>query len=101
MKDEKRSQDVTVFLKIMDRGFNLSVPIEQEKYYRKGYEYFKRIVNKYKERNHDEIEAIALTSIDCIVALQRSYEQLDEQRALLEKRMDDWNLKMEKALMKG
>lgn len=100
MSEDRLNQDVTVFLKIMDRGFNLSVPIEQEKYYRRGYDYFKRIVEKYKEKNHDEIEAIALTSIDCIVALQRSHEQLEEQKAFLERRVEDWNDRLERALRK-
>jgi cell division protein ZapA (FtsZ GTPase activity inhibitor) len=69
--------DVTVFIKLLDRGFNLSVPADQEKFYRDGYEVFLERVkaHKLKGKVYGDIEAIALTAIECLVALQRNQEQ--------------------------
>lgn len=100
MSEDKFGRDVAVFLKIMDRGFHLSVPIEQERYFRNGYQFFQESVQKYKERDHDEIEAIALTAIDCVVALQRSRDMLDEQKDKMEASIDEWSAKLESALLK-
>ncbi|QRQ99413.1 cell division protein ZapA [Dyadobacter sandarakinus] len=73
------SPDVSVFIKLMDRGFNLSVPADQEKFYREGYEAFMHKVKHHKRgKNYDDIEAIALASIDCLVALQKSQEVMKE-----------------------
>lgn len=73
------SPDVSVFIKLLDRGFNLSVPPDQEKFYRDGYEAFLHKVNHYKEgKTYDDIEAIALASIDCLVAFQKSQEVMKE-----------------------
>jgi cell division protein ZapA (FtsZ GTPase activity inhibitor) len=72
--------DVSVFIKLLDRGFKLSVPADQEKYYRDGYEVFLHRVEQHKLKGkvYGDIEAIALTSIECLVALQRNQEQLND-----------------------
>lgn len=72
--------DVSVFIKLLDRGFKLSVPADQEKFYRDGYEVFLHRVQQHKLRGkvYGDIEAIALTSIECLVALQRNQEQMDD-----------------------
>lgn len=71
--------DVSVFIKLMDRGFKLSVPADQERYYRDGYEVFMERVKQHKSRvkGYDDIEALGLTAIECMVALQRIREQMD------------------------
>ena len=71
--------DVSVFIKLLDRGFKLSVPADQEKYYRDGYDFFmERVkVHKAKTKKYDDIEAIGLTAIECMVALQQIREQMD------------------------
>lgn len=89
---------VTVFIQVKDRGFHLRVPVDQEQYYVRARESFKRSVGKYKEIGHDDIEAIALTSIDSIVTLQRHYDQLEKQRQQLLKMIAMWDEKLEKSL---
>ena len=71
--------DVSVFIKLLDRGFKLSVPADQEKYYREGYELFMQRVKQHKSKTngYDDIEAMGLTAIECMVALQRIREQMD------------------------
>tara|TARA_R110002124_G_scaffold246107_1_gene411220 strand:+ start:2401 stop:2712 length:312 start_codon:yes stop_codon:yes gene_type:complete len=70
--------DVSVFIKVMDKGFKLSVPADQEKYYREGYEVFSERVKQHKAKQigYDDIEAIGLTAIECLVALQRMREEM-------------------------
>ena len=53
---------------------------------------------KYKAQGHDDIEAIALTSIDSIVSLQRNYDQLEKQRQQLLQMIAKWDGKLEKFL---
>lgn len=91
-------EHVTVFFKVMDRGFNLHVPADQEQYYIRAKESFKRFVEKYKAKGHDEMEAIALTSIDSIVSLQRNYDQLEQQKQHLANVIALWDDKVEKSL---
>ncbi len=89
---------VTVFIQVKDRGFHLRVPADQEQYYVRARESFKRSVVKYKAQGHDDIEAIALTSIDSIVSLQRNYDQLEKQRQQLLQMIAKWDGKLEKFL---
>src|SRR5215217_7849630 len=79
-KNNIPNPDVSVFIKLLDRGFKLSVPADQEKFYRDGYEVFLHRVQQHKLRGkvYGDIEAIALTSIECLVALQRNQEQMDD-----------------------
>ncbi|NIJ54926.1 cell division protein ZapA [Dyadobacter arcticus] len=78
-KSKIPNPDVSVFIKLLDRGFKLSVPADQEKFYREGYEVFLQRVQQHKLRGkvYGDIEAIALTSIECLVALQRNQEQMN------------------------
>jgi cell division protein ZapA (FtsZ GTPase activity inhibitor) len=78
-KSKIPNPDVSVFIKLLDRGFKLSVPADQEKFYREGYEVFMQRVQQHKLRGkvYGDIEAIALTSIECLVALQRNQEQMN------------------------
>ncbi|TLV02342.1 cell division protein ZapA [Dyadobacter luticola] len=78
-KSKLPNPDVSVFIKLLDRGFKLSVPADQEKFYRDGYEVFLQRVQQHKLRGkvYGDIEAIALTSIECLVALQRNQEQMN------------------------
>jgi cell division protein ZapA (FtsZ GTPase activity inhibitor) len=74
--------DVPVFVKFLDRGFNLSVPADQEIYYREGYKAFMQRVEEHKSEEqgggYDDIEAIGLTAVDFMVALQKALEQMKE-----------------------
>jgi len=78
-KNNIPNPDVSVFIKLLDRGFKLSVPADQEKYYRDGYEVFSERVKQHKSKTkgYDDIEAMGLTAIECMVALQRIREQMD------------------------
>ncbi len=89
-KNHIPNPDVSVFIKILDRGFKLSVPADQEIFYRDGYDVFKERVKALKEKGkgYDDIEAIALTSIECLVALQRNMEENKNLLAMFEKRID-------------
>lgn len=82
--------DVSVFIKLMDRGFKLSVPADQEKYYRDGYDTFMQRVKQHKSKTkgYDDIEAIGLTAIECMVALQRIREQMDGLVEAFQERVD-------------
>jgi len=88
--------DVSVFIKILDRGFKLSVPADQEVYYREGYDVFMKRVKQIKDqgKGHDDIEAIALTSIECLVAYQRNLEETNNLYARLEERIDVLDFKI-------
>ena len=92
------NKNVTVFIQVKDRGFHLRVPADQEQYYIRARDSFKRIVEKYKAKGHDDIEAIALTSIDSIVSLQRNYDQLEKQKQQLAEMVASWDKKLEKSL---
>lgn len=73
--------DVPVLLKFLDRGFNLSVPADQEMYYRNAYRRFMQRVDEHKSNEkagYGDIEAMGLTAIECMVGLQRIREQMDE-----------------------
>lgn len=98
----KPNPDTAVFIRLLDRGFNLSVPADQEKYYRDGYEVFMHRVEEHKTKGkgYDDIEAIALTSIECMVALQRSQDRLESLIAALEEKVDDLDSALTKALEK-
>ena len=78
-KNNIPNPDVSVFIKLLDRGFKLSVPADQDKYYRDGYEVFMGRVKQHKSKvkGYDDIEAMGLTAIECMVALQRMREQMD------------------------
>lgn len=78
-KNNIPNPDVSVFIKLLDRGFKLSVPADQERYYRDGYEVFMERVRQHKSKTkgYDDIEAMGLTAIECMVALQRIREQMD------------------------
>lgn len=71
--------DVSVFIKVLDRGFKLSVPADQERYYREGFDAFKKRVEQHREntKGYDEIEATGLTAIECMVAMQRILEEME------------------------
>lgn len=88
----------TVFIKILDKGFNLSVPTEQEPMYREGYEVFMHKIKLHEAKGHSPLEAIALSSVDCMVALQKAQDQLNKLIAALEDRMDDLDSTISDAL---
>lgn len=97
----KPISDTAVFIKILDRGFNLSIPSEQEHFYRDGYEVFKHKIEEHKNKGkYDDIEAIALTSIECLVALQRSEARMNNLLATLEDKVDDLDSAVTRALEK-
>jgi cell division protein ZapA (FtsZ GTPase activity inhibitor) len=98
--NRKPISDTAVFIKILDRGFNLSVPSDQEHFYREGYEVFKHKIEEHKKKGkgYDDIEAIALTSIECLVALQRSEATLNSLLATLEDKVDDLDSAVTRAL---
>lgn len=89
-KNNIPNPDVSVFIKLLDRGFKLSVPADQEKFYRDGYEVFMQRVQQHKLRGkvYGDIEAIALTSIECLVALQRNNEQTNNLAMALKNRIE-------------
>jgi cell division protein ZapA (FtsZ GTPase activity inhibitor) len=89
-KNSIPNPDVSVFIKLLDRGFKLSVPADQEKFYREGYEVFLQRVQQHKLKGkvYGDIEAIALTSIECLVALQRNQEQMDSLVAAFKSRVE-------------
>jgi hypothetical protein len=89
MEDSRPKPYATVFIKVLDKGFNLSVPAAQEALYRDGYEVFMHKMKVHEAKGHDPLEAIALTSIDCLVALQKAQDQLGKLIAALEDRVDD------------
>ncbi|CAG4994936.1 hypothetical protein DYBT9275_01501 [Dyadobacter sp. CECT 9275] len=89
-KNNIPNPDVSVFIKLLDRGFKLSVPADQEKYYREGYEFFMERVKQHKNKakGYDDIEAMGLTAIECMVALQRIREQMDHLTEAFQDRVD-------------
>ncbi len=86
-----------VFIKILDKGFNLSVPADQVSLYQEGYDTFLRKV-QHHEKNHLPEEAVALAALDCIVALQRSQKSLKDMISALEVQMDDLDATLMEAL---
>lgn len=90
-KSSISNPDVSVFIKLMDKGFKLSVPSDQEKFYRDGYEVFSERVRQHKSKKigYDDIEAIGLTAIECLVALQRAREEMKALRKTLNDRVQD------------
>ncbi|WP_373513651.1 cell division protein ZapA [Persicitalea sp.] len=86
-----------VFIKILDKGFNLSVPVDQVSFYEDGYATFLQKVEHHKKKHLPE-EAVALASIDCMVALQKSQNQLKIMIAALEEQMDDLDTTLLEAL---
>lgn len=92
--------DVSVFIKFLDRGFKLSVPANQEKFYRGGYEVFMKRVNEHKSRNkgYDDIEAIGLTAIECMVALQRIREEMERMKEAFQTKMNKLDVTVSEAL---
>jgi len=89
-KNNIPNPDVSVFIKLLDRGFKLSVPADQEKYYRNGYEVFMERVKQHKAKTqgYDDIEAMGLTAIECMVALQRIREQMEGLVEAFQERVD-------------
>lgn len=98
MEDSRPKPYATIFIKILDKGFNISVPAEQEVLYRDGYEVFMHKMKLHENKGNSPIEAITLTSIDCMVALQRTQEQLRKLIAALEDRVDDLDTTISDAL---
>ncbi|TDB65223.1 cell division protein ZapA [Arundinibacter roseus] len=98
MDNSKPKSYATVFIKILDKGFNLSVPAEHEVYYREGYEVFLHKIKIHQEKGYSPLEAISLTSIDCLVALQKAQDQLNKLIAALEDRVDDLDSTVSEAL---
>ncbi len=93
--------DVPVLLKFLDRGFNLSVPADQEMYYRNAYKGFMQRVDEHKSKEkggYDDIEAMGLTAIDCMVALQRIREQMDELMEAFQERITKLDLAVADAI---
>jgi hypothetical protein len=99
MDDTRPKSYSTVFIKIMDKGFNLSVPTEQESLYREGYDVFMHKIKLHEAKGHGPLEAIALSSVDCMVALQRAQDQLHKLIAALEGQMDDLDSTISDALV--
>ena len=89
-KNNIPTPDVSVFIKLLDRGFKLSVPADQEKYYRDGYDLFMERVKQHKSKikGYDDIEAIGLTAIECMVALQQIREQMDGMAEAFQERVE-------------
>ncbi len=98
MENSRPKPYATVFIKILDKGFNISVPAEQESLYRDGYEVFMHKIKLHEGKGNGPLEAIALTSIDCLVALQRTQDQLGKLIAALEDRVDDLDATISEAL---
>jgi hypothetical protein len=98
MEDSRPKPYATVFIKILDKGFNISVPVEQEALYRDGYEVFMHKIKVHEDKGNAPLEAIALTSIDCLVALQKAQDQLGKLIAALEDRVDDLDAIVSEAL---
>ena len=90
-KNNIPNPDVSVFIKLLDRGFKLSVPADQERYYRDGYEVFMERVKQHKSKTkgYDDIEAMGLTAIECMVALQRIREQMDGMMEAFQDRIEE------------
>jgi cell division protein ZapA (FtsZ GTPase activity inhibitor) len=99
-KNHIPNPDVSVFIKLLDRGFKLSVPADQEIFYRDGYEVFMERVQQLKKKGkgYDDIEAIALTSIECLVALQRNIEETNHLLAMFENRIDSLDVNVTEAI---
>lgn len=91
-------QFVTVFIQVKDRGFHLRVPKDQEDYYIKARDSFKRLVERQKEKGHDDMEAIALTSIESLVSLQKSHDQFEKQKQQLTDMVAKWDEKVVNSL---
>ncbi len=87
----------SVFIKIFDKGFNLSVPASQESFYIEGYNTFIKKVEHHRKTHFPE-EAVALAAIECIVALQKSQNNLRDMIAALEVQMDDLDATLLEAL---
>jgi cell division protein ZapA (FtsZ GTPase activity inhibitor) len=98
MDSSKPKPYATVFIKIFDKGFNLSVPADQEVFYREGYDAFMQKVKIHKDKGYSPLEAVSLTSIDCLVALQKSQDQLKKLLAAFETNMDDLDSTISDAL---
>jgi cell division protein ZapA len=90
MMDNSRPKPyATVFIKILDKGFNISVPAEHEVFYRDAYEVFLHKIKIHEAKGYSQLEGIALTSIDCLVALQKSQDQLNKLLSALEDQVDE------------
>ncbi len=89
--ERKTNKEVPVFIRLLDRGFNLSVPADQEALYLEGYDAFMERFQMYKsgEVKYDDFEAIALAAIECMVMLQRNENQMKQMIAMLEHRVSD------------
>ncbi len=96
---DKSSQETTtsVFIKILDKGFSINVPVSQEKLYREGYEALLARIGQHS-KTHLPVEAVALASLDSIVALQRAQNQLKVLIGALEKQMDELDATLLEAL---
>lgn len=88
---KKANKEVTVFIRLLDRGFNLSVPADQEELYIKSYNNFLERFEMYKsgEKKYDDFEAIALAAIESMVSAERNEEQMKQLIEMLEHRVHD------------
>jgi cell division protein ZapA len=88
-----------VFIKLLNRGFHTLVPAGDERYYHEGYKVFLERMEQHKANGSafDDIEAIALTSLDCLVAIQRYNELLGNTLDMVETRVD----KLDKVISKS
>ncbi len=90
---KKANKEVSVFIRLLDRGFNLSVPADQEELYINGYQAFMKRFEMHRsgETKYDDFEAIALAAIESMVLLQRNEHQMKELIDRLEHRVMDFD----------
>ncbi len=98
-KSNKSSATSPVFIKLLNRGFHTLVPAGDERFYHEGYKVFLERMEQHKTNGtaFDDIEAIALTSLDCLVAIQRYNELLSGTLDTMEKRV----AKLDKVISKS
>ena len=90
-------KDAVVLIKLLDRGFKLSVPAEEERLYREGQEVFLERIQQHKDNGYDTIEAVGLAAIDCLVAFQKAERRANSLMTALEQRLVELNDNVSKA----
>ena len=93
----KQRKDAVVLIKLLDRGFNLSVPAEEEQLYRDGQDVFLARIQQHKDNGYDTIEAVGLAAIDCLVAFQKAERRANLLLNALENRLVELNDTVSKA----
>jgi len=98
-KTSKSSATRPVFIKLLNRGFHTLVPAGDEPFYHEGYKVFLERMEQHKANGtaFDDIEAVALTSLDCLVAIQRYNELLKNTLETMENRVE----KLDKVISKS